>query len=240
MLKEFLKSGFSYFKEPNPPKYPTSAYRKFLTVFYSVCGFEMIVFIILWIIYPDRFHFFQYFFSEFGAPVTKIGSSNIVGMVIFSVNMILGCIGTLSFIPLIAKLFPQPEDQFYRTLRYAYYSCNIVLSIGLIFVALPYTTHWIPHVVGGFACIFAMWGAWCLFILFNTRWRLYIRLFVLIVLNLFCVFIFFSLMFHWHMEFFQKPGQGLVFFVVIIWPLVEYIRIKKSEKDEVIIPQQIS
>jgi hypothetical protein len=227
MLKEFFKSGFSYFKEPNPPKYPTSAYSKFLTVFYGVCGFEMIVFIILWIVYPDRFYFFQYFFSEFGAPITKIGSSNIVGMVIFSVNMILGSIGTLSFIPLIAKLFPQPKDQFYRTLRYAYYACIIVLSIGLIFVALPYTTHWIPHVLGGFACIFAMWGAWCIFILFNTKWSLSIRLTVLIILNLFCAFIFISLMLQWNMELLQKPGQGLVTLIVVIWPYIHYLLERK-------------
>jgi hypothetical protein len=230
MLIDFLRKGFIYLKHPNPPTFSGKSLGKLLIVFYSVCSFEILVFLLLLLIYPDNFFFFQYFFSELGAPITIEGSQNTVGMVIFSLNMILGAIGTLSFILLIAKLFPHPQDSFYRILRYIYYCCIVLLSIGMVFVALPYTTHWIPHVLGGFTCVFAMWSAWCIFILFNTKWKLAIKLAVLIILNLFCAFIFISLLLGWYMEILQKPGQGLITLMVVIWPFIYYLQTIKKQR----------
>jgi len=224
----FFKLAFQNFKNPTPPEFSFKNIEKFLYIFYGVCMFEIFVFICLWILYPNKFLFFQYFFSELGAPITKLGIPNNPGMILFSVNMGIGALGTLSFIPLIAKLFPHPKNSFYSTVRYINYCCIVLLSIGNIFVALPYTTYWIPHVLGGFLCIFSLWGIWCMFILFNTKWSLLQRVCILVILNLFCAFVFFSILLKWHMELLQKPGQGLVSAIVIIWPLVYYSQIKKN------------
>ncbi len=195
----------------------------------------MAVVAVLVAVYPDNFlaQAWKLFFSELGAPVTVFGSPNPVGALIFSGNMAGGAVGCAAFIPIIQILFPRAPGGFYRKLRVFYIVCVGMIAGGNVGVIFPYTTHWALHVISALVCMVGMWIGWTAFVLFNTTWLSFRwRLAIVSIVQVVIWFIIVSELAGWHQEFFQKPGQGLVFALVMCWPFLHYAHLARSARGE--------
>ncbi len=224
-LKHVLRSLYSHARNPDPPRYPQSKIRLFIIVFYCVILFEATILITLLAVYPDNYlkHIFELFFSELGAPVTQFGAPNRLGAFIFSANMAGGVVGCAVFIPIIRNYFPIVQAGFYRKIRYFYLICIAMMAAGNIGVIVPYTVSWTLHVSGAFLCMIGMWIGWATFTLFNTHWlRFRTRVSLVVAVDIVICFVLLTEFLDIHQEFFQKPGQGLVFGLVVIWPYLHY------------------
>jgi hypothetical protein len=220
-------------RNPDPPRYPLRRIRIFMAAFSGVVVLEMAVVAVLIAVYPDDYlaHAWRLFFSELGAPVTVFGSPNPVGALVFSANMAGGFLGCAAFIPIVQWLFPIAPGGFYRRLRYFYVACQAMISVGCFGVIFPYTTHWALHVVSAMVCMVGMWIGWSAFVLFNTPWLSFAkRVAVVGVVQAIVWFVIASELAGWHQELFQKPGQGLVFALVIGWPYLHYARLAKESR----------
>jgi len=194
----------------------------------------MAVAAVLIAVYPDDYlaHAAELFFSELGAPVTVFGSPNPVGALIFSANMAGGFIGCAAFVPIIQFLFPIVPRGFYRRLRYFYLACMGMISIGCFGVIFPYTTHWALHVISAMVCMVGMWIGWSAFVVFNTPWLSFAkRMAVVGVVQAIIWFVIASELAGWRQELFQKPGQGLVFALVIGWPYLHYAHLGTASRN---------
>jgi len=204
-----------------------------MIAFSGVVLLEVAVAAVLIAVYPDDYiaHAWKLFFSELGAPVTVFGSPNPVGALIFSANMAGGVIGCAAFIPIIQFLYPAAPGGFYRKLRYFHLACMAMISIGCFGVIFPYTTHWAVHVISALVCMVGMWIGWTAFVLFNTTWLSFAtRVAVVGVVQAITWFVIVSELAGWRQEFFQKPGQGLIFALVICWPYLHYAHLAKSAR----------
>jgi hypothetical protein len=223
----------TFAKAPDPPRYPLRKIRVFTVAFYCVAVFELAVAAVLIIVYPDNYlaHAWELFFSELGAPVTVFGSPNPVGALIFSGNMAGGVIGCAAFIPIIQTLFPIAPGGFYRKLRFFYLVCMGMIALGNVGVIFPYTTHWAVHVISALVCMVGMWIGWTGFVLFNTTWLPFAaRAAIVGIVQATIWFVIVSELAGWRQEFFQKPGQGLVFALVICWPCLHYVHLARAAR----------
>ena len=218
--------------EPTPPAYPIRRVRLFVIVFYGVVVFQAVIIAVLISIYPDDYlrHVWDLFYSELGAPVSAFDTPNRIGALVFSWNMIGAAIGCAIFIPVVQRLFPTAAHGFYRRLRSLYLACIGMVSFGSIGVAFPYTDYWGLHVIGAFVCMTGLWIGWTLFVLFNSPWwSLRSRLAMVAAVGVILLFVIISELSGWHQEFFQKPGQGLVFGLVCLWPGLSYVHLRKRK-----------
>ncbi len=219
-------------KDPKPPQYSLKLWKFIIRVFYSVCFFEMVVIVALIIIYPDDFigNIFTLFISELGAPVTKFGTKNTVGAILFSANMGLATLGGIYTVISIHKMFPKPESKFYQKLRILYYSLILIASIGCIGVILPYTTFWVIHVTGAIICMASMGLGLSVYIYFNVPWiktrpKLIIQSILFIIIFIPAIPIFMGI----SQELLQKPVQGMIFTLVMIFPYIHFWQLKKHK-----------
>lgn len=220
-------------RNPAAPQYPLRRIRIFMAAFSGVVVLETAVAAVLIAVYPDDYlaHAAQLFFSELGAPVTVFGTPNPVGALVFSANMAGGFLGCAAFVPIIQFLFPVASGGFYRRLRYFYLACLGMISAGCFGVIFPYTTHWALHVISAMVCMVGMWIGWSAFVLFNTPWLSFAkRVAVVGAVQAIIWFVIASELAGWHQEFFQKPGQGLVFALVIGWPFLHYAHLARAHR----------
>lgn len=230
-LRELTRTIYHIAQNPQPIQYSMKKIHFFIIWFYVVVLFEMVVVLTLIWIYPDDYiaNMWDLFFSELGAPITFFGTPNRLGMWIFSSNMAGAVLGCAAYIPLIQLNFPIAKEGFYRCLRFFYLICLGMMSIGCVGVIFPYTTHWALHVIGAFICMIGMWWGWTAFLLFNSPyWKLKNRIIIILIVDIIIWFVIFSELLDWYQEFFQKPGQGLVFGLIVIWPFLHYRQLKKK------------
>jgi hypothetical protein len=128
----------------------------------------------------------------------------------------------------IHKKFPKPRSRFYQKLRILYYALILIASFGCIGIIFPYTIYWEIHVIGAVICLGSMALGLSIYVYFNVTWmrfslKIIVQAIIFMVILIPSIPIFLGI----SQELLQKPVQGMIFLLVIVFPYLHYRQIKK-------------